>query len=196
VIASLVQSGFDLHWLARGLALQVCLVLVTVSFLTQAVASVFSYLARDGAAGAVLGVLATCWLAIGLIHIAGVPGHRSGALGLMLLAGGVVIALGAISVAVAKPLPGAVFGLTALRFVLAGVYQLGAEPAWRDAAGILGLVIVGLAAYCVLAFELESQLGHALLPTLRRGPGRAALSGDPAASIGDVLHDPGVRRTS
>jgi hypothetical protein len=45
------------------------LILATVPFILQLVASVFSYLGRDGATGAAIGVLSTTWLALGLIHI-------------------------------------------------------------------------------------------------------------------------------
>jgi succinate-acetate transporter protein len=195
-IASLVQSGFDLHWVAPSQATNVGLILLAVPFMLQALACVFSYLARDAAAGTSLGVLATSWLAIGLVHISSAPGSRSGALGLMLLASGGMLALGAISVSTAKPLPGVIFLAAALRFVLAGIYELGAAAAWGTAAGVLGLVIIGGAAYCALAFELEGQQRRTVIPTFRRGRGRVALVGDSEAAVDDVAHEPGVRQTT
>src|SRR5690349_6656514 len=68
-IASLVQSGYDLHWIARGQGLEVGLVLLAVPFFLQFLASVLSYLARDGTTGTPVGVLSASWLAIALIHI-------------------------------------------------------------------------------------------------------------------------------
>jgi uncharacterized protein len=195
-IASLVQSGFDLRWIAKSQSLQVGLILVAVPFVMQGLAAVFAYLARDGAAGSALGVLASGWLAIGLIHIVSVPGHRSGALGLMLLASAWMLTLSAVAVGTAKPLPACVFALTALRFALAGIYELGATGAWRNAAGIVGLVVVAMAGYCLLAFELEGQQRRPVLPTFRRGRGRLALLGSPDAAVDDVLHDAGVRQTT
>jgi uncharacterized protein len=156
-IASLVQSGYDLRWVAKSQSLQVGLILIAVPFVLQSLASVFAYLARDGAAGSALGVLATSWLAIGLVHIVSAPGHRSGALGLMLLASAGMLGLSGVAVGSAKPLPATVFAMTGLRFALAGIYELGATGGWQDAAGIVGLVIVAMAGYCVLAFELEDQ---------------------------------------
>jgi uncharacterized protein len=144
-IASLVQSGLDLRWIPVTQAHAVGLILLAVPFVLQLVACVFSYLARDGAAGAAVGVLATTWAGVGAVHLISSPGSRSGAMGLLLLAAGGVLALSALAVCVAKPLPGLVFLASAVRFALAGIYELGATSAWRDAAGIVGLVVLGLA---------------------------------------------------
>jgi succinate-acetate transporter protein len=195
-IASLVQSGFDLHWVARNQSLRIGLILLAVPFVLQVIASVLSYLARDGASGAALGILATTWLAIGLVHVSSPAGHRSGAMGLMLLGSAGMLALSSVAVGTAKPLPGLVFLTEAARFVLAGIYELSGGGALRDAAGIVGLVIVAGAAYAVLAFELEGQQRRPVLPTFRRGRGRAAVEGAADAAIDDVLHDAGVRQTT
>jgi len=195
-IASLVQSGLDLHWLALDQTHDVGLILVTVPFVLQIIACVFSYLARDGAAGAAVGVLSAGWLAMGLIQVTSVPGTRSGALGLMLLAAGAVLLGSSLAVGVSKPLAGAVFMLAALRFVTGGLYELGGSSFWQDAGGIIGLGVVGIAVYCVLAFELEGQLHRPVLPTFRRGRGAAAITDDPAAAIDGVVSEPGVRQTT
>jgi len=195
-IASLVQSGLDLHWLALDQTRDVGLILVTVPFVLQIIACVFSYLARDGAAGAAVGVLSAGWLAMGLIQVTSVPGTRSGALGLMLLAAGAVLLASSLAVGVSKPLAGAVFMLAALRFITGGLYELGGSSFWQDAGGIIGLGVVGIAVYCVLAFELEGQLHRPVLPTFRRGRGAAAITDDPASAIDGVVSEPGVRQTT
>jgi succinate-acetate transporter protein len=195
-IASFLDSGLELHWIKHSQALQIGLVLVAVPFTLQLITCVLSYLARDGAAGATLGVLATTWLGLGLIHVTS-PGSRlSGGLGLLLLIAGGCVALSATVVGTAKPLPALVFLTAALRFELSGIYQLSAGSAWEHAAGIIGLVVCGLSAYCVLAFELESQTGSPVLPTLRRGRGTAAISAGAPAQLDHVVHEPGVRQTS
>ena len=195
-IASLIQSGYDLRWVAGSEALKVGLILIAVPFVLQGLATIFAYLARDGTAGYALGVLATSWLAVGLIHVAAHADRLSGALGLMLLASAGMLSLAAVAVAGAKPLPGAVFGVEAVRFALGGVYELAGASFWRDIAGITGLVVVAAAAYCALAFALEDQQRRPVLPTFRRGRGRAAVLGGTTEALDDVLHDPGVRQTT
>jgi uncharacterized protein len=195
-IASLIQSGYDLRWIAGSEALKAGLILIAVPFVMQGLATIFAYLARDGAAGYALGVLAASWLAIGLVHVAAHADRRSGALGLMLLASAGMLGLGAVAVAGAKPLPGTLFGVEALRFAVAGIYELGGPAFWRDFAAITGLVVTAGAAYCALAFALEDQKRRPVLPTLRRGRGRAAVVGAPAEALDDVLHDPGMRQTT
>lgn len=194
-IASLVQSGLDLHWLAAGQSRDVGLILLSVPFVLQIVACVFSYLARDGATGAAIGVLSVSWLAQGLVHVTSPPGSRSGALGLMLLAAGGTLALSGAAVATAKPLPGAVFVLAALRFVLSGISLLGGGAFFEHAGGILGLIVVAMAGYCVLAFELEGLQHRPVLPTFRRGVA-AAGAANPAGATDGLAQEPGVRQTT
>jgi uncharacterized protein len=194
-IASLVQSGFDLGWIAKSEAPQVGVIMLAVPFVLQLLASVFSYLARDGAAGTCTGVLSTTWLAIGLLHIAS-PGQTSGALGLLLLSAAGLLALSASSVRVGKLLPGIVFALAAIRFGLSGIYELSTVGTWQDVAGIVGLVVCGLAAYAVLAFELEGQRRATVLPTFRHGRGEVAMDGDWSTQLDGVANEPGVRQTT
>jgi succinate-acetate transporter protein len=195
-VASLLQSGFDLRWIDVTQATQVGVILLAVPFVLQLLASIFSYLARDGAAGAAIGVLATTWAGMGLVHIVSVPGSRSGALGLLLLAAGAVLAFSGLAVAGAKPLPALVFLLAAVRFILAGIYELGGTSVWRNAAGVVGLVVLGLAGYSVLAFELEGQQRKPVLPTFRRARGAAAVSNGASAQLDGVAHEAGVRQTT
>jgi succinate-acetate transporter protein len=192
-IASLVQSGYDLHWLAADQGAKVGLILLAVPFVLQVIASVLAFLARDGATGSALGVMATSWLAIGLVHLSSPGSQRNGALGLMLLASSGILALLSLAIASAKPLPGGVFLIEAARFALAGIYEL-SGAGWGDAAGIAGLVVLATAAYCALAFELEDQQRRPVLPTFRRGRARAAMVGAPDAAVNDVVHDAGVRQ--
>ncbi|HEX6461082.1 MAG TPA: hypothetical protein VF032_19355 [Thermoleophilaceae bacterium] len=194
-IASLVLSGLDLGWIEKTQAVQVGLVMLAVPFILQLVACVFSYLARDGAAGACLGVLSTTWLAIGLIHIVS-PGSTSGALGLLLLSASAVLAMSAGAISVGKLLPAAVFLLAAVRFALTGIYELSSNGTWQDASGILGLVVCGLAAYAVLAFELEGQQRKPVLPTFRRGRGALSVTGGWNGQLDGIEHEAGVRQTS
>jgi succinate-acetate transporter protein len=107
-----------------------------------------------------------------------------------------VLALSAAAVAKAKPLPALVFVAAALRFALAGIYQLSTTAAWQHASGILGLVITALAGYCLLAFELEGQSRAPVVPTFRRGRGAAAIQDGAGTQLDHVVHEPGVRQTT
>ncbi len=195
-IASLVQSGVELHWIPPDQTVQAGLILLAVPFVLQLLACVFSYLARDGAAGAAVGVLATSWLAIGLIHIAAKPGATSEALGLLLLAAAGTLGAATAAMASSKPLPGAIFAAAALRFATAGVYQLSTITFWEHAAGILGLLVTALALYAALAFELEGQDERPVLPTLRRGRAAAAMRDGAGSERSRLVTEPGVRETT
>lgn len=193
-VGSLVSSGVDLRWVSTGQSRYAGIVLVSVPFVLQLLACVLAYLARDGAAGAAMGVVATTWLAYGAVEIVSAPGHTSGALGLLLITTAGLVVLSSIAAATGKPLIGVVLVIAGARFALAATYELGGAHGVQTAAGVVGLVVTGLAAYAVLAFELEGQ-GTPMLPTFRTGPGRAALSGG-AAALDDPLHEAGVRQTT
>ncbi len=194
-VGSLVESGLDLGWIGTSQTRQVGLVLVAVPFVLQLLACVFSFLARDGAAAASTGLLSATWLAYGLLQLVG-GGSTSAALGLLLVAAGGVLVLSAAVVSTGKPLPGVVFALASLRFVLSGVYELSGSGSWENVAGVIGLVVCGLAAYCVLAFELEGQQRRPVLPTFRRGRGELSMTADWNGQLDGVAHEPGVRQTS
>lgn len=194
-VASFVQSGLDLGWVPKTQGTDVGLILLSVPFVLQLLASVFAYLARDGATGATLGLLATTWLSLGLVHLTSAAGSTSSALGLLLVAAGTMLALSAAAVLVVKPLPAAVFAIAALRFVLAGVYELSTTGFWQALAGVVGLVITALAAYCVLAFELEDQR-HGALPTFRRHPDPGSTIDGAAGRFEGLEQEAGVRRAS
>ena len=195
-IASFVESGLALKWVPSSEAVQAGLILIAVPFVLQLLASIFSYLARDGAGGAATGVLATTWLVLGLSHVTAGTGKPIAVIGLLLVAAAGVLALSSIAIGVGKPLPAGVFLLAALRFGLDGVHELSGTAFWQDIAGVVGLVVCAGAAYCVLAFELEGQQRQAMLPTLRRGRGELAMSAGVDAQMDGVAHEAGVRQTT
>jgi hypothetical protein len=51
-----------------------------------------------------------------------------------------------------------------------------------------------LTVYAALAFELEDSRLRTVLPTLRRGQGRQALSGTIADELGQIYREAGVRK--
>lgn len=116
-IAALVASGLDLGWVPARETAQVGLVLLAVPTVLQLLASIFSYLSRDGAAGTGFGVLASSWLAQGLIHVAS-PRGLSATLGLLLLIVAGVLWLTAITLVQAKLVPALAVTLAATHFAL------------------------------------------------------------------------------
>src|SRR4051794_16389360 len=176
--ASLVVSGIELGWIASNQRGAVGLMLVAFAFPLQFAASLIAFGARDGAAGTALGILSGTWLATGLTFLSSGASAKSGALGLLLLASAVALACAAAGTATGKLVPAAVFALEAVRFVGAGIHELGGGEFWQDAAGIVGLLVVALAAYIVAAAVLEDARGATVLPLARRD--RAE-------------HEPGVR---
>lgn len=196
LLASLVQSGLDLGWVPPSETADVGLILIAAPFVLQLVASVFSYLARDGATAAAIGVLATTWLALGLIHLAFPPGAVDAGLGLLLLSAGTVLGLSSLAVASLKPLPALVFLAAALRFIFAAIYELSAVGFWQDVAGVIGLLTTVLAAYCVLAFELEGLHNEPVLPTFRRRQARSGTDHRLADQLDAIAREPGVRETT
>lgn len=195
-IGSFVESGFDLHWVNAAEAHQVGLILLAVPFPLQLLACVLAYLARDGTVGAALGVLASSWLAIALIHVTANPGQTSAALGLMLMASGGALSLSAIAASQSKRLTACVFMTAGARFMIAGVYLLSRNGAWQTVAAVLGLLLTAAAGYCVLAFELEGQRHRTVLPTFRANSGAAAIRDDFTTQVDEVEHEAGVRLTT
>ena len=194
-IASILESGLALGWVPSGQAREVGLALLAVPFILQTLACVFLYLVRDGVTAASVGVLATTWLGLALVHITSAGDAPSAAVGLLLVSAAAAIAIsGSVSLANGL-LPGVVFLLAALRFAVAGIDQLGGWIAWQHAAGVIGLVVAGAVMYTALAFELKTQLRRVVLPTFQWGrsePAVEALDG----RLGPIVHEPGLQRGS
>lgn len=166
-VASLVESGLDLSWIAISQTPYVGIAVLTLPVVLPLIASVLAYLAGDAATGTAAGVIATTWLSLGVVQLVDSPDATSGALGLMLIAAASLLALTAVSVSIAKPLPALLFLAAALRFALTGVYHLSSDQGFQRASGVVGLILFVGALYTVLAFELEDQR-KPLLPTFRR----------------------------
>lgn len=160
-LASLVLAGYDLGWVEKAHGTQVG-ILVLIAVPLQLTASLFALLLRNTAPAGASAVLAAGWASEGLIHIVSAPGATSKALGLALLATGALALPSSAATAMSRPLPALVFGVTGVRFLLSGIYELTANSAWKHASAILGLVVVGLALVALADLELKAQA---------RGPG-------------------------
>lgn len=191
--ASLLVAGSELGWFSDHDRLTVAIVLIAFTFPLQLLASVFGFLGRDSAAATSFGVQGGMWLVVGLDRLLSAPGSTSPAIGVLLLATAAWVALGAAGAALGKLVPAAVLLLAAARFLLTGLYELSASHGLEHVAGVVGLVLVGLCGYAVLALELEGLKRRTVLPVLRRGPGREAMSATLEEQNRGLAHEPGVR---
>ncbi len=187
-------SGLQLSWIPASQWRDVGLVVLTFVVPLQALSCVYGFLARDSAAGTGIAVQGGGWFSIGLMTYTGRPGQTSPALGLILIGAASALLIPMVTSAYSKLLASCVMGLTALRFYITAAYELTASAAWRQTAGIAGLVLAALALYAALAFELEDTRRATILPTLRGRSGKLALAGRLPDELRAVHHEAGVRR--
>ena len=192
--ASLVATGMELGWVAASERPQAALILLAFPFPLQLVATLLAFAARDGAAGAALGILSGTWLATALVWLSSAPGAVSGALGLLLFAAAALLVTTGLAAAANKLLPGLVFVVEGVRFACAAIHELGPAPGWQDAAGVIGIAVVVLAGYGVAAFVLEEVNHRTILPVGRRGVAAEAMTGPLAEQVDPVANEPGVRK--
>jgi succinate-acetate transporter protein len=192
--ATVVMSGLQLGWVEPTEGKQVALCILAFTVPLQFTASLFGFLARDGVAATGMGLLSGIWAAVGVVTFTGKPGSTSDALGLFLLVAGAAMGAPASSAVASKLVPALVLSTAGLRFVVTGLYQLTANETWEDTAGVIGLVLAGLALYAAYAAEFEDVLKRPVLPLGRRGKGELAVKGTYAQQIANVAHEPGVRQ--
>lgn len=192
-VGSLILAGLQLSWIPATQGHMVALCLLTFVVPLQLISFVFGYLSRDEGTASALATLSGTWFAIGLVTLVSAPGSTSGGLGLLLIAATGALLVPLAVAASSKPLMATVIGVTALRFLLSGLYQLTAGTGWHTASGVVGLVVTALAWYSAAAFALEAGKRHAVLPVFRRS---GHVSPDPTSTddpLGPVSHDAAVR---
>jgi hypothetical protein len=191
--ASLLAAGSELGWFSASDRLVVGLVLVAFTPPLQLISAIFGFLGRDTAAATSFGVQGAMWLVVGLDLLLTPAGSASPALGVLLCAAAAWVALGACGAALGKLVPAAVLLLAAVRFLLTGLYELTASRGLEHVAGVVGLVLVGLCAYALLALEMESLERRTVLPLLRRGSGAEAMTAGLDEQVQQIQHEAGVR---
>lgn len=181
--SSATFSALELHWIpaSQGHVAGVVAVLLTAPL--QFLAAILGFLTRDPVAGTGAALLSGTWLVVGAATLMSPPGSTSSALGVLLVVSAISM-LVPVMTGLAKPVASLVMGSTGLRYVVTGVYQLNGSPAWKTAAGIVGLWLAAVAVYGALAFELEGVYGRQVLPIGRR-------SEPPGTPLPE---EPGVRR--
>ena len=179
VLATTTFAALQLGWIPPEQGRVAAITAVAATVPLQLLASVVGFLARDPVAATGMGVLTGTWAVVGLTTYTSPPGSTSAGLGVLLVTAGLAMFVPAVS-GLAKLVPAAVMGLAGVRFVVTGIYELQASPAWKSAAGWVGLALAVLALYAALALELEASHGRTILSLGRREPV-------------DVAVEPGVR---
>jgi succinate-acetate transporter protein len=194
-VASFVYAGLQLGWAPASEGTLVGAIVLAVAVPLQAVAAVMAFAARDGATGTSMGLQAGAWAAVGVAQILTAPGLTPESFGLLLLAAGGLLVVSALGSGMGKLVVGLAVATLGARFLLSGLYEVSGSSSLKTAAGIVGLVVTGLAAYAALALEVEdARGGRALLPALRVGRGRAATDGSFAEQVREIAREPGVRQ--
>jgi succinate-acetate transporter protein len=191
--ATLVLSGLQLGWFAPQESSYVAFALMTFGAPLQLLSSIFGFLARDPAAATGMGVLAASWLTIGLVKLNSAPAATSTVLGVFLVFAGSALLVPAVGAAFGKLVPAIVLLTAAARFFLTGLYQLSANPSLQYAAGIVGLVLLGVAFYAALALTIEDVRRKTVLPVLRVGAGKTAMKGSVEDQNERIGNEAGVR---
>jgi succinate-acetate transporter protein len=193
-VGTFTMAGAELSWIPSAEDSYAALAVMIFVPPLQALGSIYGFQARDSIAGTGMSLLAGGWLITGTLTFLGQHGKPDGALGLILLAVATTILIPASVGAASKPLASIVMTGTALRFYLTAVYEISGGAAWKYAGAAEGLLLAALAVYAALAFELEDNRLHTVLPTFRRGLGRQALNGSISEELAEARHEAGVRK--
>ena len=191
--ASLTMSGRELGWIGYTDTVHVGLIVLIFAPLLQVISCVFGFLGRDPVAATGMGLLGATWAVIGATILTSAPRAVSHALGTLLFLSGAAALIAAATAATGKLVPALVVAVTGLRFIVTGVYQFVPGAAWKEAAGIIGVVVAFAALYGAASLEIEGLRHVPLLPTMRHGKGRQAMAPDLATQVREVASEAGVR---
>lgn len=190
-----VLAGVDIPLIPQGQLHAAAALLLSFVAPLEILASVLAFLSRDGLAGTGLGLFAASWVTIGIQDLLAKPGSVSPILGLYLVTFAVVIVLLGATALRGQPLLGVILLTSAVRTLLAAIYELSSLRALFTAAGVMATAISALALYGGVAFLLEDSAHHTILPLARRGHARSALEGAMDDQFRDLGQEAGVRRT-
>lgn len=162
--ASLVLSGLELGWYNPVESTVVGLIVLLFAFPTQLIASIFGFLRRDVVVATAMGLLAVTWLSTGVVKLLSTPDSLSAAHGTLLVFAGVAVLVPALTATLGELVPGLVMLLAAVRFVLAGLYELTANQGVHLSAGFVGLVLVVVALYAAVAVVVREYRNTGAVP--------------------------------
>jgi succinate-acetate transporter protein len=194
VPSGLLLAGTQLGWFSTTDQKMIPFLLLGLAVPLMLVASVLAFLGRDALVGTSFGIFTGTWLAYSLASLSGQPGQTSHALGVFFLSiSAIFMMLTGGGLAGGKAAAGAIILCASARFVLAGLYELTSSKSLEHAAGIVGLVFVGVAAYVGFATLLEDSARRTILPIGRRGAAKDAFARGLDAQLDELEHEAGVR---
>jgi succinate-acetate transporter protein len=194
VPSGLLLAGLQLGWFRPTDAKTIAFVVLGFAVPLQLVSSILAFLARDPLVGTGFGMFTGIWLAFGLSEVSGTVSQTSNVLGVFFLSCGAVFALlMAGGLAGGKAAAGLVILAGSARFILSGLYELIATKGLEHAAGIVGLVFVGVAGYVGLASLVEDSAHRSILPLGRRQRAKAAIQEGLESQLSELEHEAGVR---
>lgn len=163
-VASVLVASYQLGWIQAREGHQVALAVLVVMVPLQTLAALFSLLESDTATATASGMLSATWAAESGLLLSMRVGATSDALGVLLLAAAVAIAVPVVAGLSRRVAPNLVVGATAGRFALTGLYEVTTGEVARQISAILGLGLAVLALYTALALALEQARGRTVLP--------------------------------
>lgn len=193
-LSTMLLAGLQLGWVPQSQQHVLAVGILVFTVPVQFIACIYGFLVRDLVAGTGMGLLAGSWGTVGIDLLVSPPGSRSAGLAWLLVLAGFTLTVPAVAALQSKLLAGAVNLMTAVRLWVTAVYEWGAPHAWATAAGAVGIALAVLAVYAALAFEMEDQRRETVLPTLRRGAGIVAMTGDLADQVSRAQNEAGVRK--
>lgn len=194
-IGMVVLAGIGLGLVEPGPQVRTAgILLAAFVFPLEFLAAVMAFLTRDTGAATALGLFATSWLGVGVLHIAAPVQQTSTAVGMFQAAFAVMLLPIAAAGFMGKTLLGLVLTVSALRAALAAAFQLGAPRVLETANAAGALLLFALSVYAGTAFLVEDMRQQTVLPILRRGEARRAIEDELAGQYGRLPLEPGVRR--
>ncbi len=191
VAAATMVGAEPLRWLPSSATLALGLILFPTA-IAQLVGGVSAILSRDVIAATLMMTFSGVWLGTALVFTLH-PAHGLEVLAVWYLALCPVIAC-LITSATGKLALTLVPAVGLPTFLATGLWLLLGGRALGEVAGGLSLLLAMVGLYAGLALLLEDSRHRTVLPTLRRGAMRTALTGDLQTQLRDIEHEAGVRR--
>lgn len=193
-IGMVLIAGIAFQWMHGPEIRAAGILMAAFVFPLELSAAILAFLARDTGAASALGLFATSWLGLGLLHIVFPTEQTSFAVGLFLAAFAIMLIPLAVAASLGKLVLALVLSVSALRAGLASAYQLGAPDVFALADGVAALALFALSVYAGTAFLLEDIRQRTLLPVFRSGPARRALEAELEDQFRRLPQEPGVRQ--